>query len=54
MAEKWGNHESSYKDAETIIKKYAAKLIAAQVDLFLKHYKTCQPSVPTRVRNLTV
>ena len=42
MAEKWGNHESSYKDAETIIKKYAAKLVAAQVDLFLKHYKTCQ------------
>ena len=42
MAEKWGNHESSYKDAEIILKKYSAKLVSAQVETFLKHYKTCQ------------
>ena len=42
MAEKWVNHEGSYKDAEIVIKKYGAKIVGAQVDLFLKHYKTCQ------------
>ena len=42
MAEKWLNHEGSYKACESTLKKYSAKEVGAQVDLFLKHYKTCQ------------
>ncbi len=42
MAEKWLDHESSYKDVEVILKKYGAKPCAEQVGKFLKHYKTCQ------------
>ena len=47
MAEKWLNHEGSYKASESTIKKYSAKEVRAQVDLFLKHYKTCQEQEET-------
>lgn len=42
MAEKWQDHEASYKDVEGILKKYNAKANAEQVAKFLKHYKACQ------------
>ena len=42
MAEKWGNHETSYKGAESNLKKNSAKQVTSQVDLFQKHYKACQ------------
>lgn len=42
MAEKWLDHEASYKDIETILKKYGLKANKEQIDKFLKHYKACQ------------
>ena len=42
MATKWANHEAEYSKLLPVIKLYSAKACAAQLDTFVKHYKTCQ------------
>ena len=39
MATKWENRTVGYNDLESAIKKYSAKELKGQVDLFLKQYK---------------
>ena len=39
MATKWENRTAGYNDLESAVKKYSAKELKEQVDLFLKQYK---------------
>ena len=42
MVAKWENREADYKKLQVEIKRNSFSSCAAQVDLFLKHYKACQ------------
>ncbi len=42
MAAKWENHDGSYGKLQKAVKEFSDKACGSQLDLFLKHYKTCQ------------
>lgn len=42
MVAKWENREAGYKEVQVEIKRNSSSNCAAQVDLFVTHYKACQ------------